>query len=75
LNKGDLVKAIDKLEKSQERTDGCILRGVPDVNGLLPTLIAEPGFDDVTETASYMTMLGTMSLLKAHKAGAESVKC
>lgn len=45
------------------------------VNGLLPTLIAGSGFDDVTETASYMTMLGTMSLFKALKPGAESVKC
>ena len=30
------------------------------VNGLLPTLIAGSGFDDVTETASYMTMLGNI---------------
>ncbi len=42
------------------------------VNGLLPKLVAESGFDDVTETESYMTMLGTMSLYKARKPGVES---
>ena len=29
----DTAKAIDKLEKALERTDGCVLRGSPDGNG------------------------------------------
>ena len=39
------------------------------VNGLLPTLITESGFDEVAETGSYMTMLGTMSLYRGRKPG------
>ena len=30
----NLPKAIDKFEKSIARTDGCVLRGSPDGNGL-----------------------------------------
>jgi len=33
LQKGMVSTAIDKLQKSIERTDGCILRGAPDGNG------------------------------------------
>ncbi len=41
LQKGDLVKALDKLEKLIERTDGCTLRGTPDGDG--------PGRDWITD--------------------------
>ncbi|MDH3492167.1 MAG: PKD domain-containing protein [Acidobacteriota bacterium] len=33
LQDDDVAKAIDKLEKAIERTDGCALRGSPDGNG------------------------------------------
>ena len=33
LQEGDIAKAIDKLEKAIERTDGCAANGTPDGNG------------------------------------------
>ena len=33
IQKGKLKIAVDKLNKSLERTDGCVLRGSPDGNG------------------------------------------
>ena len=40
IQDGDSAKAVDKLEKAIERTDGCIVSGVPDGNG--------PGRDWIT---------------------------
>jgi ubiquinone/menaquinone biosynthesis C-methylase UbiE len=37
------------------------------VNGLLPTFIAESGFDNVQQIASYSTVCGTLSLYQAIK--------
>ena len=34
IQEGDTAKAIDKLEKAIGRTDGCVLRGAPDANGM-----------------------------------------
>ena len=41
LQKDDVPKSIDKLEKTIERTDGCVLRGAVDGNG--------PGRDWITD--------------------------
>ena len=41
LQAGDDAEAINKLEKAIARTDGCVLRGVPDGNG--------PGRDWITD--------------------------
>lgn len=40
IQEGDLLEAIDKLQKALNRTDGCVLRGIPDGNG--------PGRDWIT---------------------------
>lgn len=37
------------------------------VKGLLPEYINQAGFEDVTETKSFATMLGTLSLYKSIK--------
>lgn len=39
------------------------------VNGLLPDLFRQAGFEDVQEPARYMTLSGTLSLFKAKRAG------
>lgn len=33
IQEGDILEAINKLEKARARTDGCPLRGTPDANG------------------------------------------
>ena len=41
IQEGKLDQATDKLSKAQDRSDGCVLRGVPDGNG--------PGRDWITD--------------------------
>ena len=49
IQDGDLAKAIDKIEKSIERTDGCSLNGEPDGNG--------PGRDWITDCNAQSSVL------------------
>jgi hypothetical protein len=44
IHTGDLVTARQKLQQTIERTDGCVLRGLPDDNG--------PGRDWITDCAA-----------------------
>ncbi len=52
LTAGDLNGAIDKLQKSIERTDGCALRGAPDVRGA--------GQDWVTDCSAQAVLYGLL---------------
>jgi hypothetical protein len=51
---GDLAEAIDKLEKSLSRTDGCVLRGSPDGNG--------SGRDWITDCTAQMMIYDSLHL-------------
>jgi YVTN family beta-propeller protein len=46
IQSGDLVEARNKLQQAIERTDGCVLRGMPDGNG--------PGRDWITDCAAQL---------------------
>lgn len=43
------------------------------VNGLLPELFADAGFDDVQQSTHYTTMVGTLAIYRASKPGARQV--
>ena len=49
-------------------------RSTDNLRGRLPSLVAGAGFESVTETAHFSTLFGTLSLLRAVKAGANSDK-
>ena len=53
IQDGRLTKAIDKLEKSIERCDGCSLRGAPDGDG--------PGRDWLTSCGSQSAVFDLLS--------------
>ena len=54
LQKGQLATALDKLDKSIKRTDGCALRGAPDGNG--------PGRDWITDCSAQATVYNALVL-------------
>ena len=53
LQAGDSAEAVSKLQKSMERTDGCVLRGAPDGNG--------SGRDWVTDCTTQVLIYGDLS--------------
>ena len=53
LQAGDVATAIDKLQKTMERTDGCVLRGAVDGNG--------PGRDWITDCAAQTQVFGLLT--------------